>query len=332
MQASSTATAGNNSSDPQTSLTLDPRVLATGFENNGQSTPTPGQVASLTSSNNFINFCLTVPNLPITNGQQITTGSCDPAPLGVIAATTNIPSSKFLSPTNLDTIKANTSFTVQLGINNLETGNFVNADENYFAAPQQVNSQGNIIGHSHIVIEAIDSLTSTSLTDPTKFAFFVGMNAAAVGGVLSANVTNGLPAGVYRMGSIATSENHVPALVAVAQHGLMDDVVYVSTRSSLALFCANATPLSSLSLKMANLLVATLQPALALLQPLHQPPPHQLSPPPAMPLQATRAATRVAARNRRASAGCAGSLGSDHPSPSLRLYSSLAFPRPVMLW
>lgn len=230
--ATSTASSGNNGGgnnngdDPQTSLTLDPRVLAKGFENDGQDQPAAGQVASATSSNNFINFCLTVPNLPITNGQQIKTGSCNPAPMGVIAATTNMPSSKFIFPQNLATIKANTAFTIQMAINNLETGHFVNANENYFSAPQVVNAQGNIQGHSHVVIEPIDSLTSTKLTDPTKFAFFKGLNDAAQNGVLTADVTAGLPAGTYRLASINTAANHQPVLVAVAQHGAMDDMVY----------------------------------------------------------------------------------------------------------
>ena len=54
-------------------IALDPAVIAPGFANDGQDQPVAGQVASLTSTNNFINFCLTV-NAPITNGQQITTG------------------------------------------------------------------------------------------------------------------------------------------------------------------------------------------------------------------------------------------------------------------
>jgi len=223
---SNTAAAASNGGGAQSSLTLDPGVLATGFENNGQSQPAAGQVASLTSSNNFINFCLTVPNLPITNGQQIKTGSCNPAPMGVIAATTNMPSSKFIFPQNLATIKQNTSFTIQMAISNLETGNFVNADENFFAAPQQVNAQGQIQGHSHVVIEAIDSLTSTTPTDPTRFAFFKGLNDPAQNGVLTADVTTGLPAGTYRLASINTAANHQPVLVSVAQHGAMDDMVY----------------------------------------------------------------------------------------------------------
>lgn len=54
-------------------------------------------------------------------------------------------------------------------------------------------------GHSHVVIELIDSLTSTTVTDPTKFAFFKGLNDPAQNGVLSASVPGGLPAGVYKV-------------------------------------------------------------------------------------------------------------------------------------
>jgi hypothetical protein len=132
-----------------------------------------GEVASLTSTNNFINFCLTVPNQNITNGLQNAAGSCNPAPMGSIPSSANIPSTKFTNPKNGDTITANSSFTISLAINNLETGNFVNADTNFLSAPQQLNQQGLIIGHSHIVIEALNSLDQTTLNDPTKFAFFL---------------------------------------------------------------------------------------------------------------------------------------------------------------
>ncbi|TEB39112.1 hypothetical protein FA13DRAFT_443084 [Coprinellus micaceus] len=217
---------GNNGGgDAQTSRTLDPAVIATGFANNGQSKPEPGQVASLTSSNNFINFCKTV-NRPITNGAQIADGSCNPAPMGVIAAKSKMPASKFLNPANLGKVKANTPFTVQMAIQNLETGHFVNAQENYFSAPQQVNGQGVIQGHSHIVMQKMESLTSNKILDPTVFAFFKGLNGAAQNGVLSTEVTNGLPRGVYRLASINAAANHQPVLVAVAQHGSLDDVVY----------------------------------------------------------------------------------------------------------
>ncbi|KAF8203760.1 hypothetical protein BJ912DRAFT_841651, partial [Pholiota molesta] len=218
---------------------LDPNVIATGFENNGQDVPTAGQVASLTSSNNFINFCLTVPNLPITNGKQITTGSCNPAPMGSIPSTDNMPSAKFTVPANGDTIAANTAFTITMAVANFETGNFVNAEENYFAAPQQLNAQGQIIGHSHVVVESLTALDQTTPTNPKVFAFFKGLNAAAVNGVLTADVTAGLPAGFYKVSSINTAANHQPVLVPIAQHGSLDDVAYFTVSDSGA--AANST-------------------------------------------------------------------------------------------
>ena len=210
------------------SLALLQSVIATGFANDGQDQPTAGQVASATSTNNFINFCATVPNKQITNGLQIKEGSCNPAPLGVIASTANMPSCKFVFPKNGQTIAANQDFTLQMAIRNLNTGFFTNPNQNYFAAPQTVDGAGNINGHSHVVIERINSLDQTTPTDPTQFVFFKGLNDKAQNGVLSATVPGGLPAGVYRMASINSSANHQPALVAVAQHGSLDDIVYVS--------------------------------------------------------------------------------------------------------
>ncbi|THV02669.1 hypothetical protein K435DRAFT_652953 [Dendrothele bispora CBS 962.96] len=205
---------------------LDPKVIASGFANNGQDVPADGQVASLTSTNNFINFCLTVPNLPITNGKQIQSGSCNPAPIGAIPSVNNMPSSKFSFPTNGGTVGVNQAFTITMNIKNMQTGNFVNAQENYFAAPQQLNGQGQIIGHTHVVVESINSLGDTKPTDPKTFAFFKGVNGAAVNGAVSADVTSGLPAGAYRLCSINSSSNHQPVIVPVAQHGSLDDCVY----------------------------------------------------------------------------------------------------------
>jgi hypothetical protein len=149
--------------------------------------------------------------------------------MGSIPAKAVMPSSKFVFPTNNGQVAANTAFTIQMSIKNLETGNFVNAEENYFSAPQQLNAQGIIKGHSHVVVEKVDSLTSTTVLDPNVFAFFKGLNAPADGnGILTASVDGGLPAGTYKLSSINTAANHQPALVAVAQHGSLDDAVYVS--------------------------------------------------------------------------------------------------------
>lgn len=107
------------------------------------------------------------------------------------------------------------------------TGDFTNPDTTYFAAPQQLNKEGQIKGHNHITIEAIDSINSTKPLDPSTFIYFKGLNAAAVDGQLSANVSNGLPAGVYRISTITTGANHQCASVPVAQRGSTEDAVIV---------------------------------------------------------------------------------------------------------
>lgn len=207
---------------------MDEGIICSNFEQDGLANGTPGQTASLTSSNNFINFCLTV-DKPITNGQQIKGGSCNPTPMGVIAPSTNMPSSKFVHPKNLGAIKANATFEIKLSVKHLETGHFVNPDLNYLGAPQQLNSRNDIIGHTHFVIEELPSITSTAVSDPTTFAFFKGVNAVAdAEGRVAVNVTDGLPEGTYKLSSINTSSNHSPVVVAVAQHGCLDDQVYVS--------------------------------------------------------------------------------------------------------
>jgi hypothetical protein len=202
-------------------------VLAKGFEQNGQENQTAGQVASLTSSNNFINFCLTS-NKPLTNGQQIKSGSCNPCPMGNIPDTKHMPFSKFTSPKNFGVVKANTNFTIDMKIKNLQTGNFVNADNNYYSAPQQLDKTGQIVGHSHFVVQPVDSFTSTKPLDPTKFTFFKGVNTPAKNDIVSVSVDQGLPEGQYRLASINTAANHQPVLAPVAQHGFLDDVIYVS--------------------------------------------------------------------------------------------------------
>lgn len=158
--------------------------------------------------------------------------------MGVIASTNNMPSAKFQSPKNLDKITANKTFTVKLAIKNLVSGNFVNANANYFSAPQNIDDSGNIIGHSHVVIEKINGLSDTTVSDASQFVFFKGLNEKAENGVLSVDVTNGLPAGTYRLASIMSAENHQPVLVAVAQHGSLDDMIYVRVSHFLLLFVA----------------------------------------------------------------------------------------------
>ncbi|KAI0090005.1 hypothetical protein BDY19DRAFT_96599 [Irpex rosettiformis] len=229
--AAATATAAAaGTGDPNTSLTLDPAVIAKAFANNGQDQPTAGQVASLTSTNNFINFCKSS-KFPLTTGKQVTTGFCNPAPMGEIGLQTNMPSCKFSFPKNGGEVEEGKSFTIKLTQNNLVSGHFTNAQESYYTAPQQIDAATkNIIGHQHVVIQQMTALDQTTPLDPTKFSFFKGINAPAQNGVLTADVTDGLPAGVYRMTTIVAAANHQPCLVSVAQHGALDDTIYFTVK------------------------------------------------------------------------------------------------------
>jgi hypothetical protein len=132
-----------------------------------------------------------------------------------------------------------------MAIQNMQAGFFVNADENYFAAPQQLNGQGQIQGHSHVVVELLSSISQTTTTDPTKFAFFKGLNSAAQNGILTADVTAGLPTGAYKVSSINSAANHQPVLVPVAQHGSLDDAVYFTVTNDGAAAVNSTAPAGS---------------------------------------------------------------------------------------
>ncbi|KAJ6492231.1 hypothetical protein C8R45DRAFT_1073525 [Mycena sanguinolenta] len=226
--AAAPANAASNSQDLQSSTTIDPSVLQT--TDSGQNPPVKGQSAAATSQNNFANICsVGLPKVPITNGLQITSGSCNPTPIGNIPSIENMPSSKFQSPANLDTIAASQTFNITLKTVGIELGTFTNAQKTYFSNPQTLNAKGQIIGHTHIVVEAIDSLTTTKVSNSQDFVFFKGVNDGQdAQGNVAVPVDGGLPAGAYRMCTIVSSATHQPAIVPVAQHGSLDDCVYLS--------------------------------------------------------------------------------------------------------
>ncbi len=187
--------------------------------------PDAGQEPSITSTNNFINFCLQFPDKVQTNGQQVLEGSCNQTPMGVIIAQSKMPAAKFQSPANGATVPANTDFTITVKINNMELGHFTNPNTTFHMAPQVVNAQGLVKGHSHVTVQKLASLDQTEPLDSTSFVFFKGLNDKTTNGILSVTVPKGLPAGFYRMATIVAAANHQPALVAVAQRGSLDDMV-----------------------------------------------------------------------------------------------------------
>ena len=121
-------------------------------------------------------------------------------------------------------VQSDTTFNITVQMANLVAGSFTNADATYFAAPQAL-SGGVVVGHTHVTVQDLgSSLNPTNALDATQFAFFKGINDAGNGkGLLTAVVTGGLPAGNYRVCTMAASSNHAPVVMPVAQRGTADD-------------------------------------------------------------------------------------------------------------
>lgn len=145
--------------------------------------------------------------------------------MGDIPAKTAMVSSVITFPqTNGKSIQSDTDFNVTVQMTNIVTGAFTNADATYYSAPQALEG-GKVVGHTHVTVQDMgSSLNPTTALDPTQFAFFKGINTAADSdGVLTAAVTGGLPAGNYRICTMASAANHQPVLMPVAQRGTADD-------------------------------------------------------------------------------------------------------------
>ncbi|PSS08961.1 hypothetical protein M430DRAFT_127740 [Amorphotheca resinae ATCC 22711] len=217
--------AGNNNNNDATGTTLSPNAIQSGSFNDGSNeigSAEVGQAKSLTSQNNFINNCA---GKTLTNGLQITTGSCNGIPMGDIPAKTAMVSSVIINPqTGGKAIQSDTTFNITVQMSNLVAGSFTNADATYYSAPQALQN-GQVVGHTHVTVQDMgNSLNPTTALDPTQFAFFKGINDAGNGkGLLTATVTGGLPAGNYRVCTMASASNHQPVLMPVAQRGTADD-------------------------------------------------------------------------------------------------------------
>jgi hypothetical protein len=145
--------------------------------------------------------------------------------MGKLPAKTAMVSSTIINPpTGGNGIPSDQTFNITVQMSNLVAGSFTNADSTYFAAPQDL-SGGKVVGHTHVTVQDLGkSLNPTTALDATQFAFFKGINDAGNGnGLLSAVVTGGLPAGNYRVCTMASSSNHQPVIMPVAQRGTADD-------------------------------------------------------------------------------------------------------------
>jgi len=144
--------------------------------------------------------------------------------MGDIPSTANMVSTIITNPQPGQDIAANTAFKVQIQVKNLAAGSFTNPANTYYAAPQALKG-GIIVGHTHITIQDLGgSLTPTNPPNADTFTFFKGINDNGNGnGGLEADVADGLPAGFYRVCTLASASNHQPVVMPIAQRGAQDD-------------------------------------------------------------------------------------------------------------
>ncbi|KAK5661802.1 hypothetical protein OQA88_9904 [Cercophora sp. LCS_1] len=178
--------------------------------------------ADLDDSNaaNFINFCA---GRTLTNGKQLASGSCNGIPMGRIPAAKNMISAIITKPQPGDRLVANTTFEIVVQTRNLHAGFQTNPAAAYYTAPQDLDDNGLVLGHCHVVVERLESLRTTVAPDPTQFVFFKGINDKDDGGVLRAQVTAGLPSGWYRICTMIAASNHQPVVMPMAQRGTQND-------------------------------------------------------------------------------------------------------------
>jgi transcription initiation factor TFIID subunit 15 len=139
--------------------------------------------------------------------------------MGQIPSTQNMISTVITNPQAAQDIAANTDFDLECTIQGLQAGSFTNPDSTYYSAPQELNKQGQIIGHTHFTVQDMaGNMNPKTPLDPNKFAFFKGVNDAGDGkGNLKVTVTGGLPAGTYRVCTMTSASNHQPVLMPIAQ-------------------------------------------------------------------------------------------------------------------
>jgi len=160
------------------------------------------------------------------NGTQIRAGCCSSTPQGEIPSFDRMTSSLIIFPKNGQTIKANKNFTARVVVQNLKTGAFSDAVNDYYDVSQKLEG-GVITGHSHITIQKIENFNRA--LDARKFAFFKGLNQVAKNGlfeqVVGTEKTAGLEPGTYRMCTMCSSFTHQPVVMPVAQRGAQDDCI-----------------------------------------------------------------------------------------------------------
>lgn len=101
------------------------------------------------------------------------------------------------------------AFKLSARIATLAAGSLTNATSTYYSAPQDLDANGMVIGHTHFTVQDTGTtLIPKAPLNPTKFTIFKAVNDASDSmGLLSANVDDGLPAGNYRVCTLVSAAN-----------------------------------------------------------------------------------------------------------------------------
>ncbi|PLW48209.1 hypothetical protein PCASD_03318 [Puccinia coronata f. sp. avenae] len=209
-------------------LCLDSSVVQDAAKSDGiTDSANPDKFAkSLTSKNNFLDFCR---GAKLTNGAQVQEGSCNPTPMGFIPSVSNMPSVRIIEPSPDKVIPAKTDFDIVISPRKISFGFFTSPSNTYYVAPQQLDSKGVIKGHTHVVIQEVNGKRAFKTEQVT---FFKGISDKIVNGKVSTTVTGGLPAGLYRIATITSAMNHQPVALPIAKRGSVDDAIYVRVGSA----------------------------------------------------------------------------------------------------
>ncbi|EER42004.1 conserved hypothetical protein [Histoplasma capsulatum var. duboisii H88] len=208
-------------------LCLDPSVLQKGSELDGEKEALNKDevIPSITSSNNFINYCN---GKTLTNGTKINEGSCNGIPMGEIPSTKHMVSTLITSPLPGDEFKVNQTITFKVAVKNIEMGFYTNSNVSFLSAPQSLNCEGFVRGHTHLTVQFM-GLNTTAIqaldaSNPTWFKSVNGPHAENKTDDFTATLEGGLgKPGFYRVCTLTAAANHQPVIMPVPNRGAQDD-------------------------------------------------------------------------------------------------------------
>lgn len=174
-------------------------------------------------------FCKAVGGVQL-NGSQVPDGFCSSQIMGQIPSTEHMTSTIILTPRSEAILEPNKDFTVTIKINHLVTGKFSDPKSQYYLSPQKLDDSGAILGHSHLVVQRIDSSDDGDAPDARNFTFFHGFDDPASEGKYVQTVP-GLPTGRYRICTLSSSLSHQPVIMPVAKRGAPDDCIRITVNN-----------------------------------------------------------------------------------------------------